>query len=72
MRVEGPVARVVEYEDGVDFEGFGGVGVVDCAGEGPVALHGCEIDGHAEGPDAWVGHEDVGWSYHVGESVPGE
>lgn len=45
LQVEGPVAGVVEDEDRIDLEGFGGIRVVDVGGEWAVALHCGEIDG---------------------------
>ena len=56
MRIEGPVAGVVEDEDGVDFEGFLEVGEIDRAGEW--ACGGFVVVGEdlVEGPDAGVFH----------------
>lgn len=70
LRIEGPVSRIVEHKYGVDLERLGGIGVIDIAWQRTVVLDCSEIDGETEWPDARICHEDIGGSYHVGESVP--
>lgn len=72
LDVEGPVARVVEDEDGVDFEGGGKIlaGGVDWAGEGAVLVGGVDgVEERVEGVDGGVGGEDVGGGDDVAEAV---
>ncbi len=71
MGIEGPVAGVVEDEDGGDAEvgggGKGGVGAVHGFGEG-VRVGGIG-QGITEGPEGGVGGYDVGGGYDAGEAV---